>query len=345
MEDPLTFRLVQLAFVETSLKLVDEAIVKAGGQTNSNASKVDNYKKNNELMNRKGGGPVPWEKFYGKTANKFYMLVPGSLTTSASLVRKQRPPQFNYIYKANNDQVQKAKDEIAALGGKIDKLRERKRQLENQQVALWGQISAAMVAQRDLEAQPMYSFHLTIDGMDADPSLAHRAGAIEAFAQYLRVLDKAAGFVDQNMSKDQALALATLKQNVESARKELVRDLANAISADSSVREQTEPLSDLAKRLAVVTNSAVETRDAAMEADAVGDDAQKMSSRGLLQTAIIDFADKTASLDDGVIKLAGRLECQTRHRQTAARSATGESDLVISCAQRLSHVAGTEAAW
>jgi hypothetical protein len=42
-----------------------------------------------------------------------------------------------------------------------------------------------------------------------------------------------------------------------------------------------------------------------VEADAVGDDTQKMSARGLLQTAMIDFADKTASLDDGVIKLAG----------------------------------------
>ena len=72
VEDPLTLRLVQLSFVETSLKLVDEALVKAGGQTSSNVAKAEQSEKGNELMDRHAGGPVSWEKFYGKTANKFY---------------------------------------------------------------------------------------------------------------------------------------------------------------------------------------------------------------------------------------------------------------------------------
>ena len=53
-----------------------------------------------------------------------------------------------------------------------------------------------------------------------------------------------------------------------------------------------------------MTKSAVETRDATNKAESNGDEAQRLSSRGLIQTALIDFADKTASLDDGVVKLA-----------------------------------------
>jgi hypothetical protein len=294
VEDPLTLRLVQLSFVETSLKLVDEALVKAGGRANGNAVKVEQSEKGNELMDRHAGGPVSWEKFYGRTANKFY----------SGAAAGRRPKQFDYIYKANNDQIQKAKDEIAALGGKIDKLQGRKRQLENQQVALWGRISASMIAQRDLGQKPIYSFHLKCESSGNDKLFARRAEAIEAFAQYIRVLDKAADYVDLNMENDQGVAMAVLKESVDTARKNLVRDLAGAIADDSQVQRETEPLSELAKRLAVVTKSAVETRDATNKAEANGDEAQRVSSRGLIQTALIDFADKTASLDDGVVKLA-----------------------------------------
>ncbi len=193
VENPVTFRLVQLALVETSLKLVDDAIQKAGGQANRDATKASNYEKNNELMDRKAGGPLAWDKFYGKTAEGFfYHPVDPNTTYHNPKPIAQRPPQLDYIYKANNDQIQKAKDDIAAMGGKLDKLTDRKHQLEKQQVALWGQISASMVAQRDLEEQPLYSFQLKIDGADADRSLAHRTEAIEAFAQFLRVVDKAA---------------------------------------------------------------------------------------------------------------------------------------------------------
>ena len=149
--------------------------------------------------------------------------------------------------------------------------------------------------------RPLYSFHLKIDGDDTDESIKQRIAAIEAFAQYLRVLDRGADFVDHNIAKNQALPLAALKENVESARKSLMRDLAGI---DSEVRYQTNSLSDLAKKIAVVTNSAIETQTTALEADRSDDDARKMSSRGLLQTAMIDFADKIASLDDGVVKLA-----------------------------------------
>src|SRR5260221_10153037 len=50
VENPLTLRLVQLAFVETSLKLVDGALVKAGAQVNGNSAKAEQSEKGNEVI-------------------------------------------------------------------------------------------------------------------------------------------------------------------------------------------------------------------------------------------------------------------------------------------------------
>src|SRR5260221_1157016 len=119
-----------------------------------------------------------------------------------------------------------------------------------------------MIAQRDIGQKPIYSCHLKGEGSNKDESLARRVVTIEACARYVRVLDKAADYVDLNMQKDQGVSLAVLKESVEGARKNLVRDLASAISSDSEVQRETAPLSELAKHLAVVTKSAVETRDA-----------------------------------------------------------------------------------
>ena len=301
VDNPVTFRLVQLAAVETSLKLVDDALEQAGHKSNYMASKANDAENKNTTMDTLGGGPIAWDKFYGKTAEKFFYHPTDPNTTYHNPQPvSQRPPQFDYVYRANTTQADKAKQEVAALSGKIDKLLERRRKLESDQVALWGEISASLVAQRELSDRPLYSFYLKVDGPDPDDLVKQRIATIEAFAQYLRVLDRGADFVDHNIAKNQALALAVLKENVQIARKSLMTDLAGI---EGETRSAVNPLTDLAKRIATVTNSAVETRITALEADSADDETRKMSSRGLLQTAMIDFADKTAALDDGVTKL------------------------------------------
>jgi hypothetical protein len=293
VENPVTNRLAQLAVVETSLQLVNDAIDKAGAQSNSNATKAKQYSKNNELMNRNAGGPVSWEKFYGKTANQFFR----------GAADGRRPPQFDYIYKANSDQVQAAQQEIAALGGKIDKLQDRRRNLEAKQVTLWTQVTTALVAQRDIDERPLYSFHLKGAPDDSAADITQRVAAAESLARYLRLINHSLALVNDEVTKDQAAALQTLKYNAEQAQKNLVRDLAGV---DSDIRLQTDDLADSAKRLKNVSTSAVDARQTALDAETAGDVQQRLSSRALLQTAIIDLADRTATLDEGIVKLASQ---------------------------------------
>jgi hypothetical protein len=305
VDNPVTFRLVQLAGVEESLKAVDAALKKAGYKSKENSSKAEQFEKGNELMDRKGGGPMAWKEFYGTTAEKFFYHPTDPNTTYHNPVPiSQRPPQFDYIYRANTQQSQKAKDEVAALGTKADKLLERKRQLESQQARLWARISAALIAQRELNDRPLYEYHLKV-GDDADGSArlnSQRVIAVEASAQYVRVLARAIGTFDDSGNDDQTAVFLALKQNSEKARKEMM--LALAAVNEPGVAKEVQPLSELAKRLTAVTNSAAESQGAASDADKAGDDQLKLASRGLFQTAIIDLPYKVASLDDGIVKLA-----------------------------------------
>jgi hypothetical protein len=305
VDDPVVFRLVQLAFVEESLKAVDAATQKASGRSNTSAKKAEYYDKNNEKMDRQGGGPVPWYNFYGRSPEKFFYHPRDRGTVYVNPNPKdQRPPQFDYIYRANEQQAQKAKDQIAALGGKIEKLRERKRNLEQEQVALWTRVSAAMVAKCELRERPLYMYHLTVVKADDVPAEAalHRAKAVEALTEYLRIIDRSLVEIDELVSSDAKSSFKLLKQNAEIARYGLVKELTGI--NDRSLGNQIDPLSDIAKRLAVTANSAFEVHNSALEADAANDDQRRLASRGLLQTAVFDLADKSNSLDEGVIKLA-----------------------------------------
>ena len=67
------------------------------------------------------------------------------------LSAQQRPPQFDFIYRANNNQQAKAEADIAKMAGKVDQLLARRRQLEAEQ----SRLDAARKRLADLKAPLM----------------------------------------------------------------------------------------------------------------------------------------------------------------------------------------------
>jgi hypothetical protein len=68
----LVFLMVRLANVEASFEAMERAIdadSRKRGAKSSTARKAD---RDNEDLDRKGGGPVKWSQFYGMTAEKFF---------------------------------------------------------------------------------------------------------------------------------------------------------------------------------------------------------------------------------------------------------------------------------
>lgn len=137
-------------------------------------------------MDRKGGGPMKWSQFYGTTAEKFFyhptdrnssyhtvtVLSPQppqndnqtgpGIPSRQGLPVHQRPPQFDYIYRANEGGSAKAESEAAGLRGKVEALTARRRELELEQVALWVEIAFRAAAHFELNRKPVFRFELVL---------------------------------------------------------------------------------------------------------------------------------------------------------------------------------------
>src|ERR1035441_4008387 len=95
--------LLQLSDTEANIQAINKALVRTGYKVGVAYDRIDSNLKGNELMNRKGGGPVRWDEFYGKTARNYASTGWGD----------RHPRQFDYIYNANNDQINRAGQQIA----------------------------------------------------------------------------------------------------------------------------------------------------------------------------------------------------------------------------------------
>ena len=62
----------QLAINEASLDAVQAAIAKKQRRKSSQNATANRAEENNRMMDRKGGGPMKWNEFYGTNAEKFF---------------------------------------------------------------------------------------------------------------------------------------------------------------------------------------------------------------------------------------------------------------------------------
>jgi hypothetical protein len=311
----LVFLASQLSSVEQSLRAVNKAIVVTGYKQQVQADKAGTARAGSELMDRKGGAPVPWDQFYGKTARQFAVTVPpGTITvtnykgpaTDFSYPTNdplRRPKQFDYIYRANAENEKRAEAEAAALGGKVESLVARRRQLEAEQSGLWCKIAFQLIEGRDLAAKPLYHFALK-GGEGAD---AQRVEAVRALAGFARVAELAAGQAVRWVEVDQARAFADLRKNVNAARVDLQATL---MAQPALAREAGDAKTELGRCLALakgMEDVAANVSDAhrlALARDQAEDAQQKELFRGALQESVLNYAAAVLKLDETVLQVA-----------------------------------------
>ncbi|MDB5323078.1 MAG: hypothetical protein JWN40_4709 [Phycisphaerales bacterium] len=311
----LTFLTLRLSSAEESIKAINTALRVAGYKVAVAADKVEAAEKGNELMDRKGGAPVPWDQFYGKTARSFIAPLPPGLyavkikgtgdVTYPWNDPIRRPKQFDYLYRANSEQAAKAKEQVAAMGRKIDALLARRRQLEAEQVSLWGTIALESVGNREIATRPLYRFQLKSDG--AKPADAARVDILRAAALFIRVIDRTAAQATEAISTDPQAALTALKQNIQIAEAALRESVLKPTPAADLSAAETQQLKDLlaiAKRMQLLCRNVTEGYTLALESDAANDELRKQAMRAQLQEALIGLADGAGELDETVTKLA-----------------------------------------
>jgi hypothetical protein len=315
------FLMERLASLEASLDAVERAIAKAGGKKGAKQGEARRAEAGNSAMDRKGGGPMKWNEFYGTTAEKFfYHPVDPNTTYHTSTVLSQvgsqqedkagasvqgnsgvpvhqRPPQFDYIYRANRNAKERAEADAAAIQGKLDALNERREKLEAEQAELWGRLAFRAIQRLNIPRRPELRFRLV--AASTDPGDESRAVVLEAAARFLAtsllIIDKA--------EKEQATALGNIRHIITDARNEFDDVLVSeaSVTADSSDKDKPlEQFTALAQLLDDTSNNLSESYEVALDGGQFNDTARKDQFRGLLQRSLIEYAQVVMALDESV---------------------------------------------
>lgn len=93
IDDRLVFLMVRLASTETSLEAIDKALAASGRSQSRKNTQVKQAENKNEDMDRKGGGPLKWSLFYGRTAESFFYHPTDRITTyhTTTILSQQAP--------------------------------------------------------------------------------------------------------------------------------------------------------------------------------------------------------------------------------------------------------------
>jgi hypothetical protein len=301
IDQRLVFLTVQLSTIESSIDATDKALKLNGYQKIAKEAAADQAAKSNELMDRKGGGPVRWEEFYGRTAEKFfYHPRDGNTIHVNPLPIAQRPPQFDYIYRANEDNRAKAEADAARIGNKIDDLLAYRKQLETEQTALWCKIAFRGGSSMELSARPLYRLDLT--GATNDDAGKQALEAAKAAVAFMRAIDAELTQAQKGMD-DQKGALEHLAATTTSARAELQSKLLQLPTLAAALANPRDPIGQftrLAKRLEDSAQNLSDALRLAADADTQGDLAGKRSYRGQLQQTAFDYASTVVAADQAL---------------------------------------------
>jgi hypothetical protein len=314
--DRLTFLTLQLSSAEESIKAINAALRAAGYKAAVAADKIEIAQKGNELMDRKGGAPVPWDQFYGKTARSFLAPAPRG---DVAIMHKgpgetlnpfndpiKRPKQFDYLYRANAEQAAKAAHEVAAMGRKIDTLLARRRQLEAEQVALWTKISLEALGNRGMAFRHLYRFKLKAapEAKDVSPAQLEALGAAVLL---VRQADKSSAQALDDVAQNPEKALGDLSSSVQksvTALQESAADVLAKGTLNQADAQKVKDLTALGRRMQSMCKNIADARRLAGESDIAADEARKLTFRAQLQESLLDFSDAVAELDTQLTALA-----------------------------------------
>jgi hypothetical protein len=311
--------LLQLSNAEANIKAINKALVRTGYKVGLAYEQKEGGEKANELMDRKGGGPVPWDQFYGKTAMNFYNRAElheevnigrgaavGQLDAHGSrLTRVERPAQFDFIYRANGNQVAQAQEQIASLLKDQAALLARRQKHETDQSALWAHFALEPVKDREIAFRPLYRFKLTPDNA--------RAQLLRGLILFLRTSDKALDETLDTLDDNQGQAFAGLRQRMKDAYAALQLSVSNASTAAGVTdddRKQIEALKDLCKRATEDCRIADENFRRAADSDQAHEDTSKLEYRAALQQSLGKIGTYLSVLDEQIDSVAAAWKLQ-----------------------------------
>jgi hypothetical protein len=305
IDQRMVFLTVQLSSVETSLTAVNNAMHAGSHAQGVKRGEVDTHVKGNELMDRNGGGPVGWQTFYGKTAEHFFYHPKGHHEIYINPgPTAQRPPQLDYIYRANAQAAARADADVAALGNQLQVLTDRRRDLEAQQEVLWAKISFQALASRELEDKPIYRFAPAATSSDA--LATQQADAIGAISRFVMTADRVAAVATPLIEAKPGDTYSKLSQAIVDARHALNEKLVRSPLLATQLGDANSDLgkvSSISKRLAEFAQNIADAHTAAAAADRAQDETRKNTMRATLQQSLMGYAESVLEIDSATSAL------------------------------------------
>lgn len=313
------FLMERLASLEASLEVVEQSIAKASGKKGVKLGEARRAEANNEMMDRKAGGPMKWNEFYGSTAEKFFYhpvdpnttyhtstvlqqmgssqddKVGAGVPASQSLPVHQRPPQFDYIYRANRESKKRAEAEAAVLEGQLEALDQRREKLEAEQADLWCRLAFRAIQRHNIPRRPVLRFNLV--AASTVPDDQSKADVLEAAARFL----SCALLIIEKADADQETAFGNIRLIVKNARNEYDDALLRAVNlADAGSDRETSlgKFTALAQLLDDTAHNLSESYEVAIDGGRFKDAARKEQFRGLLQRSLVEYAQIVMALDE-----------------------------------------------
>ncbi|MBP7936885.1 MAG: hypothetical protein KA354_19765 [Phycisphaerae bacterium] len=302
-------RLMQLADAEANIKALNDALRKLGYKVGAAYGRIERAQAANEAMDRKGGGPVGWQTFYGRTArdfaarhyvgNRVWRGLRGAGAVHRDGVSGQlaRPKQFDYIYRANDEQAARAKAQATALAQDQEKLLVRRQKHETDQSSLWAQLAWQRVADLEIGSKPLYRFKVK-SPTARDP----RAEIVRALALFIRTADQAAIDGLKTVEADQEGTFGGLNARMTVAYEALRKSLADSLDAADSLktddRRQAEEMLTSCKEVFEYCTVVGTNYRNALDRDRAREDNSKLAFREQLQASLAGFAAAVADLHD-----------------------------------------------
>jgi hypothetical protein len=218
--------------------------------------------------------------------------VGGGVPASQGLPIQQRPPQFDYIYRANESAKARAQAEIAEIRGNVSTLLERRARLEAEQAGLWVAIAFRSISHYDLDKKPLYRFEPQVTS--SGTAEAKQAEVMKAAVEFMRL----ALSILTESERDQAAAFSRIRPAVVAARQRL-NDEYLKLAVDVLDGKSAEGrFVQLAKRLEDVASNLSDSYLVAREGDQAKDQQRKETFRSMLQTSLIGYAQIVLALDE-----------------------------------------------
>jgi hypothetical protein len=289
---------------------------------NSKESAAVRSEKANEQLDRKGGGPIKWSEFYGVTAENFFYhptdrnttyhtrtilsqqgpqadnKIGGGVPSSQGIPVHQRPPQFDYIYRANEKARDRAEAEASSLRGKLDKLVARRQRLETEQAGLWVEVAFRAIRHYDLDQKPLYRFDPLL--LTSDTPSRERAEMIKTSAAFMALSLS----IVSDAEKDQVGTFTRIKPAVAEARQKMSDSFLRLGMDVTDKQTNVGRFSALAKKIDDVSANLTDSYIVAVEGDSAKDQQRKTLFRGQLQQSLLNYAQIILAMDEMLCCLA-----------------------------------------